>query len=488
LSLSVTNATAATSLTIKKPDGTILISSSAGIGDSVIDIPLIPASGTYTVLVSTQSNPGSMTLALSEIADVTGTITVNGSAVPVSISNVNQNAQLTFAGTAGDHLILNLSNVTISQSTVSVYKPDGTLLTNTSAGTGGASIDIPAMPVSGTYTILVDPQLSNTGSMTLSLSRMTDVTGTITIGGSAVPITIATAGQNARLTFSATAAQHLKLQMSSVTITSSNVSVLQPDGSNLTSPLFVSTGGGTLEIPAVPATATYTILVDPLDINTGNMTLTLTQVTDITNTITIGGSPVTVTTTNGQNAKVSFSGTAGQKVSLNLTAVSISQSTISVYKPDWSLLGSPFNVGTTGGFLDSQTLTTTGTYNILVDPQGSATGHMTLTLYDSSDLTGTITPGGSAVNVTVSRPGQNANLTFTGVAGQRITVLVTANTISSSTVSVLAPSGVTLQSSFVPNGSSSLATITLPANGTYTLSINPDLANTGSLTVQIGNP
>jgi YD repeat-containing protein len=489
LSLSVTNAASVTTLTIKKPDGTTLISNSAGMGDSLIDIPLIPTSGTYTILVNTQSNPGSMTLALAQIVDVTGTITVGGAAVPINISSVNQNAQLTFAGAAGDHLSLNLSNVTINQSMVSIYKPDGTVLTsNTSVGTSGATIDVPAVPVSGTYTILVDPQSSNTGNMTLSLSRITDVTGTITIGGSAVPITIATAGQNARLTFSATAAQHLKLQMSSVTITASNVSVLQADGSNLTSPLFVSTGGGTLEIPAIPTTGTYSILVDPLDANTGNMTLTLTQVTDITNTITIGGSPVTVTTANGQNAKVSFSGTAGQKVSLNLTAVSISQSSVSIYKPDWTLLSSPLTVGTNGGFLDSQTLTTTGTYNILVDPQGSATGHMTLTLYDSSDITGAITPGGSAVNVTVSRPGQNANLTFTGVAGQRITVWFTANTVSASTVSVVSPSGATLQTSFVSNGSSSLPTVTLPANGTYTLSINPDLANTGSLTVQIGNP
>src|ERR1700738_4322414 len=228
--------------------------------------------------------------------------------------------------------------------------------------------------------------------MTLSLSRITDITGTIVIGGSAVPVTIATAGQNARLTFSATAAQHLKIQMSSVTIASSNVSVLQPDGTSLTSPLFVGTGGGSIDVPVIPATGTYTILVDPLDVNTGNMTLTLTQITDVSSAITIGGAPVTVTTTNGQNAKVSFTGTSGQKVSLNLTAVSISQSNVSIYKPDWTLLASPVSVFTSGGCIDTQTLPTAGTYTILVDPQNTAAGHMTLTLYDSSDVTGTISP------------------------------------------------------------------------------------------------
>ena len=489
LSLSVTNVVSVTTVSVIKPDGSTLVSTSVGTGGGSLDIPLIPTTGTYAVLVNTQGNTGSVLLTLSQIIDVTGTIAVGGAAVPVNIPTSGQNAQLTFSATAGDHLSLLLSNVTISQSTVSVYKPDGTVLNSLAyIGTSGATIDIPVVPVSGIYTILVDPQMTLTGSMTLSLSRITDVTGTIVIGGSAVPVTIATAGQNARLTFTATAAQHLKLQISSVTIASSNVSVLQPDGTNLTSPLFVGTGGGSIDVPVIPTTGTYTILVDPFDTNTGNMTLTLTQITDVNSTITIGGAPVTVTTTNGQNAKLSFSGTSGQKVSLNMTAVTINQSNVSIYKPDWSLLTSPVSVYTSGGFIDTQTLASAGTYTILVDPQGTATGHMTLTLYDGSDVTGTITPGGSSVVVTISRPGQNANLTFTGVAGQRITVFLSANTVPSATVSVLTSAGISLQTISVASGSSNLPTVTLPANGTYTLSINPDTAGTGSFTVLITNP
>jgi len=45
---------------------------------------------------------------------------------------------------------------------------------------------------------------------------------------------------------------------------------------------------------------------------------------------------------------------------------------------------------------------------------------MTLTLYDvAADVTGSITPGGSAVTVTISVPGQNAGVTFSGTAGRR---------------------------------------------------------------------
>ena len=104
---------------------------------------------------------------------------------------------------------------------------------------------------------------------------------------------------------------------------------------------------------------------------------------DVTGTITPGGSPLTVTIANsGDNAAITFSGTANQRVSLNLTAVSISFSYVSIRKPDGTDLVSSRAVFTSGKFIDTVTLPTTGTYTIYIDPNGTATGSMTLTLYD----------------------------------------------------------------------------------------------------------
>jgi hypothetical protein len=57
-----------------------------------------------------------------------------------------------------------------------------------------------------------------------------------------------------------------------------------------------------------------------------------------------------------------------------------------------------------------------GTYTILVDPQGTALGGATLTLYDvPPDVLGTMSPGGVSVTVSIGPvPGQNARLMFEG--------------------------------------------------------------------------
>ncbi len=52
------------------------------------------------------------------------------------------------------------------------------------------------------------------------------------------------------------------------------------------------------------------------------------------------------------------------------------------------------------------TLPVTGTYTLRIDPQGTATGSMTVTMNDVVDITGSITLGGSAVTGTLSTPGQ----------------------------------------------------------------------------------
>jgi hypothetical protein len=78
--------------------------------------------------------------------------------------------------------------------------------------------------------------------------------------------------------------------------------------------------------------------------------------------------------------------------------------------------------------------------------------------------------------------------TFSGTAGQQITVRVTGNTIATVAVKLLKPDGTQLTSS--TNGASSfnLATQTLPVSGTYTVVVDPTAANTGSLTLTATSP
>jgi hypothetical protein len=104
--------------------------------------------------------------------------------------------------------------------------------------------------------------------------------------------------------------------------------------------------------------------------------------TDISGTIT-SGTPITVTTTTaGQNARYTFSGTQNQQASVSLSGSTytgcIALST-SILKPDGSSLGSTSICGSTGSF-GPLTLPSTGTYTVLVDPGGASTGSVTVGL------------------------------------------------------------------------------------------------------------
>ena len=94
--------------------------------------------------------------------------------------------------------------------------------------------------------------------------------------------------------------------------------------------------------------------------------------------------------------------------------------------------------------------------------------------------------GGSAVAVTLSTPGQNGTLTFSGTASQQVTVRLTSNLFGWVTVRLLKPDGSTLASQ-LGFGNINLAQ-TLPSTGTYTIVIDPSAAAVGSVNVAVTSP
>ncbi|MFB3112904.1 MAG: CARDB domain-containing protein, partial [Gemmatimonadales bacterium] len=101
--------------------------------------------------------------------EVTGRMAIGGPSQTVTIATANKIALIVFNGTGGKGVTLSITSVTISGSTVRIYNPNGTLLTSTSVTTSGGGINT-VLPSSGTYTILVDPNGTDTGSMTLLLA------------------------------------------------------------------------------------------------------------------------------------------------------------------------------------------------------------------------------------------------------------------------------------------------------------------------------
>lgn len=507
IALQATNSTISSStVTVINPDGSNLLNPTSLSANWFIDPLTLPVTGTYTIVVDPNSTfTGTMNLTLHNApADISGTITAGGPAVTIT-TTPGQNATLTFNATAGDRISLDLTNVTIGSSSVTVRKPDGTtLLSSANVGTGGVFFDATTLPVSGSYSIFIDPKFAAAGSMTLALYNVTDTTGTIAIGGPPVVVTIAAPGQNAQLTFTGTAGQIIELDWFGDVSFSGRPTILKPDGTELADDYGFSTDD---DIYQLPVTGTYTIPIDPVGNSVGSTTRILAEIPQpVTASIVADGPPITVAIpASGQIAKVTFSGTAGQRVSLKMNNVKIGQSyaDVIITDPQGNYLNDDFAYPEwffDGGFLDierlldTMTLPVTGTYTITVYPDLGSSGKLDLQLFNvPPDVTGTILPDGQPVSITTTVPGQDARLTFSGTAGQRLSFRVTEAIFPYSELYMLKPDGSRLSTFGLftqpqttgapPDGFED--TFTLPTAGTYTIVVNGYLAFPGTTTMRL---
>lgn len=459
--------------------------SSSEINGSSIDLKELPATGTYTIFLDPISTyTGKVTITVSN--ELGGEIVPQGSAVLIAINRSGQNARYTFSGTSGQAVSLQLSDVTIRSGYVSILKPDGSLLGQpTPFAYAGTVVDAQVLPTSGTYAVLIDPELSYTGNVKLALYNAPDLTGTIMIDQVAVTPTLTVPGQRALYTFNGTAGQWVNLGLAGVTIASSTLSILKPDGTKLATTTIGPSGGSLDPTTALPETGTYTIVVDPVGNYTGAMTLVLSS--PVTGTIAIDGSPVTVSLDKpGKTARYTFNGNAGQWVSLGLTSVGLTSSSISLLGQDGTMLASTA-VGTAGGSLEvPNPLPATGTYTVLVRPGSTYTGNMTLTL--STEVSDSLKINAAPRPIMISRPGQNGRYTFAGTANQQVTIKATNNKLGSVTVSLYTPSGV-MQAGITSSAASfNLNPVILATTDTYTITINPVMTDTGSIHLQVTSP
>jgi hypothetical protein len=378
---------------------------------------------------------------------------------------------------------------------VSIYDHHRQVIASIASGASEVFIDALTVPVTASYMVLVDPSGTNTGSLTLTLYDVVDVTGTISPNATNVNVTTSTPGQNGRLTFSGSTSDRISLKVS--TGPSGTVTILKPDGTALASTPISVALATFIDTQTLPATGTYTVLVDYSAAQTGSVTLTMYTVpADASATITAGGSSVTLSaTTPGQNGSATFTGTSGHRMCVWVTGVSVSSVVVSLKSPSGATLASQ-TLTVIGGFIEPQTLSSSGTHTIFVDPSGSNTGNVTLNLYDTpADVSGSLTVNGGGVGVTLSTPGQNASYTFSGTASQQVTVRITnsnirtpTNVVSSVTVKLVRANGTVLTSATSSGSSFNLSTQTLPATETYTVVIDPTNANSGTLTVAVTNP
>lgn len=340
---------------------------------------------------------------------------------------------------------------------------------------------------------LLGPRAALVGLLALLLTAGTATasTYTITLDGTPLTMTTTTVGEKATASFVGTAGHRLSVRVSSATIQSYTISVKNPDGTTLKSAGPWNVTGGFLGPVTMATTGTYKIVIAPSSTYKGRAVVMAYDVpTDASGSILTDGTTATQTyTTPGQNGTLTFSATAGQRISLmagggSTTARNV---TVSIKSPTSAIVLAATPVGTTGLFFGPLTLTETGTYTITANPPKTTTGSTDYQLWIvPADQTGTLTIGGGNQVLTFAAAGQNASYTFTGTAAQKLTLSVAASLSGGgATVKVRKPDNTVLSTLAVTNAGTLMEPTTLATTGTYTVTVDPTSQAVGTVTLNL---
>ncbi len=452
-------------------------------GDRKVVPPVLPASGTYTLLVKPGS--GAVGQLRVQVLPQPKAALTPGSATSMALSR-GQNGWLTFDATAGDRLSFACTAIQTdpagSSVSISVWAPNGTYVYESTV-TAPMSAQLPALTQTGTHVMLVRPAGVAAASLTLLLSR--PGVGSISVDGEPGLFQNVNPGQGARYLFAANAADRLSFGLNSLTTAPANGYITFRVYDSADRVIYGNTISGAygMQLPSLPTSGAYTLEILPSGTSMVSATFVLSRA--ITGTIATDGTPTTYQTTRaGQAGRYTFSGTTGQRFTMQATAGSYTGSVgVTVYQPNGSSIGSATLTTAVDRKIDLGSLPASGVYTVEVVPPGVALGPVTLRLV--SVATDALVVGDPSKTLALGAA-QNGRYTFAGDAGDLLGLAVTAFSTTPAggyvNLYVYKPDGTILWT-----GSASFATSfqlpQLPAAGTYILTVTPDGTKAASLTV-----
>ncbi|HXJ64087.1 MAG TPA: hypothetical protein VNN79_10060, partial [Actinomycetota bacterium] len=267
-----------------------------------------------------------------------------------------------------------------------------------------------------------------------------------------------------------------------------NLQVLDAGGNAVGGSTILAPGGFVDRI-SLPAAGAYDVRVKPnIPSESGSFRLVLIHVPpDVTGEITPDGPPVTIANTvPGQNMDLSFPGTKGMRISLSETSIAVKVAvTVTIVDPSGNSVAGHVLLPPSG-FSDTATLPVDGTYTLAIDPVGADVGSVTTAMHVvPPDPTAETRPNSKPFTMTTTVPGQNASFTFSGQAGQRVSMDMTNITVTSVSITLAAPDGSNVQGQVMLPPETFMEATTLPQDGTYTMHLDVGADATGSMTMQL---
>jgi hypothetical protein len=203
-------------------------------------------------------------------SSLSATMLASGKPVQVTISQVGQEPEYTFAATADRNVAFNVTNFDITATSgvepyffLEFYEPNGSHYVNEGFGRDGYYNFSP--PVGGTWSIAVVPNLTSVGSFTLTFAN--DVPTVALSSGKPVNTSIKFWGQEAGYTFAVKANNNVTFNVTNFDITATSgvepyffLEFYEPNGSHYVNEGFGDDGyynfsppvGGTWSIAVIP--------------------------------------------------------------------------------------------------------------------------------------------------------------------------------------------------------------------------------------------
>ncbi|MEV7090535.1 RHS repeat-associated core domain-containing protein [Streptomyces sp. NPDC093085] len=479
--------TSSTSVEVRGPDGqrfgdSLVVSSGAS---AEWDSPTLAVSGTYTVVMQPQSlGTGTLTLALS-LPSYAGELTTTGAKAPLVVDRFGQDGEATFRAEAGDDLSVGVTDNTFTAlSYLTVFAPSGTKVVNQqNIGAGSATtVSLSDLPESGVYRLVVDPYKGATGSLSLTLSA--DVQITPAVDGASARLDLARPGQRARAEFTAPDSGTLGFGFTANTMPDATaLRLFGPTGGTGTVLTSVSKNSdGAVYATGLTAGATYTLLLTPGTPVTGALTFWLSGAVPVSLSASVPKATGDITRP-GQFLRFATEAAAGDGAAVVFSESTLTKSSLIKHLPPGG--GGEASVGSVLSTVVDVALRAplaAGTHYLYIRPTAPTTGKLTATLIP--DVSGgTLTVGGGLRPVQIATAGGNGHYTFTGSKGQKLT-LGYGQPPSAWSLSVSNPDGTWLVNARSMSATTlSYALAELPADGTYTVTVDPTTRQTGTYNV-----
>ncbi|WP_181719702.1 serine/threonine-protein kinase [Nocardia gipuzkoensis] len=179
----------------------------------------------------------------------------------------------------------------------------------------------------------------------------------------------------------------------------------------------------------------------------------------------------------GDTDELSFSGTKGQKVFVEVASTNLPDQCFPLSLRD--PVGKEVADGCIrdgGGFIDTTALPASGGYAVRLESSNDAVGEATVRVIDVVDQNATISPDGTPVTSTIDTPGAASRFRFVGTKGQKVFVEVASTNLPDHCfpLSLRDPVGKEIEEGCISDGGGSIDTTALPVDGEYTLVLDPE--------------